>query len=82
MKSILFVLLLSFCFLNNLFGQAYSEQGLEASDSLKNLEYPYILPIYGAQAFKLGYKLPYSAGDTNFPIQQELELTIYGKTLI
>jgi hypothetical protein len=62
MKSILFVLLLSFCFLNNLFGQAYSEQGLEASDSLKNLEYPYILPIYGAQAFKLGYKLPYSAG--------------------
>jgi hypothetical protein len=62
MKNILFVVLFSFCFLNNLFGQAYSEQGLEASDSLKNLEYPYILPIYGAQAYKLGYKLPYSAG--------------------
>jgi hypothetical protein len=62
MKNILFVILFSLALFNNLFGQAYSEQGLEASDSLKNLEYPYILPIYGAQAFKLGYKLPYSAG--------------------
>jgi hypothetical protein len=62
MKNILFVVLFSFCFLNNSFGQAYSEQGLEKSDSLMNLEYPYILPIYGAQAYKLGYKLPYSAG--------------------
>ena len=49
----------------HLFGQAYSEQGLEKSDSLKNLEYPYILPIYGEAAHKLGYKLPYSAGIGN-----------------
>lgn len=62
MKNILTVLLFSLLIVSNLFAQSYSEQGLEASDSLKNLEYPYIFPIYGAQVVKLGYKLPYSAG--------------------
>ena len=50
MKNLLKVQLL-ICFLvNNLFAQSYSEQGLEISDSFKRLEYPYILPIYGAAA--------------------------------
>jgi hypothetical protein len=31
-------------------------------DSLKNSEYPYALPIWGAKATKRGYNLPYSAG--------------------
>jgi hypothetical protein len=31
-------------------------------DSLKNTEYPYSLPIWGAKATKKGYNLPYSAG--------------------
>ena len=32
------------------------------ADSLRNMEYPYILPIWGAKATKKGYNLPYSAG--------------------
>ncbi len=35
-------------------------QGL--SDSLKNSDYPYSLPIWGDKATKAGYSLPYSAG--------------------
>lgn len=31
-------------------------------DSLKNSEYPYVLPILGKQATKKGFSLPYSAG--------------------
>ena len=57
MKNILTFVLFSLIFINNLFGQSYSEQGLEKSDSLKNLEYPYILPIYGGLHTNL---------DTNF----------------
>jgi hypothetical protein len=34
----------------------------EDRDSLKNLDYPYSLPILGAKAHKAGYQLPYSAG--------------------
>ncbi|MGE5798592.1 MAG: hypothetical protein ACM34N_17535 [Ignavibacteria bacterium] len=62
MKNILVVVLFCLSFFNDIFGQAYSAQGLERTDSLENLEYPYIFPIYGADAAKLGYKLPYSAG--------------------
>jgi len=76
MKKYLLTVLLS-CFLCvNLFGQSYSEQGLEKSDSLKSLEYPYILPIYGEAAYKLGYKLPYSAGLGINYIWQESDLII------
>jgi hypothetical protein len=32
------------------------------ADSLKEAEYPYVLPILGAKATKAGYSLPYSAG--------------------
>jgi opacity protein-like surface antigen len=74
MKNILSILLFSFLLVNNLFAQAYSEQGLEVSDSLKKLEYPYILPIYGAEVVKLGYKLPYSAGIGINYLWQESEL--------
>lgn len=76
MKNIVTIILLSFALFYNLFPQAYSEQGLENSDSLKNLEYPYILPIYGADAHKLGYKLPYSAGIGINYIWQESDLII------
>ncbi len=31
-------------------------------DSLKEMEYPYILPIWGEKATKKGFNLPYSAG--------------------
>ena len=32
------------------------------ADSIKEMEYPYALPILGAKAAKAGYDLPYSAG--------------------
>lgn len=34
----------------------------ELADSLKQSEYPYALPIWGEQATKAGFDLPYSAG--------------------
>ena len=76
MKKFIQVVLIS-CFLfTNLFGQSYSEQGLVKSDSLKNLDYPYVLPIYGEAAYKLGYKLPYSAGIGINYLWQESDLII------
>jgi len=76
MKNLLQVVLISYFLVTNIFGQAYSEQGLEKSDSLNSLEYPYILPIYGAAAHKLGYKLPYSAGIGVNYLTQESDLII------
>jgi hypothetical protein len=60
------VIFLAFSF-NQLFGQVYTDKVVgskneELIDSLKNSEYPYSLPIWGAKAAKLGYNLPYSAG--------------------
>ena len=31
-------------------------------DSLRHIEYPYVLPIWGEKAVRRGYTLPYSAG--------------------
>jgi len=48
--------------------QTFSDKGVvgkkyrSASDSLKQLEYPYALPIWGEKAVRRGYTLPYSAG--------------------
>lgn len=38
------------------------KKNAELIDSLKNAEYPYVLPIWGAKATKKGFDLPYSAG--------------------
>ncbi len=62
MRNLFIVFLIIAASLECLFAQAYSEQGLDLTDSLKNQEYPYLLPIYGSEVHKLGYKLPYSAG--------------------
>lgn len=45
-------------------------------DSLKNSEYPYILPIWGDKATKRGFKLPYSAGLGINYLWQESDLII------
>lgn len=52
---------------SQLSAQVYSnkevgEKNTELIDSLKQAEYPYILPILGKQATKRGFSLPYSAG--------------------
>jgi len=76
MKKIVTIVLLGLISFVNLFGQTYSEQGLVKSDSLSNLDYPYILPIWGEAAYKLGYKLPYSAGIGVNYLTQESDLII------
>lgn len=45
-------------------------------DSLKESDYPYVLPIWGAKASKLGFKLPYSAGLGLNYIWQKSDLVI------
>jgi hypothetical protein len=45
-------------------------------DSLKQAEYPYALPIWGAKATKLGFDLPYSAGLSAQYVWQKSELVI------
>jgi hypothetical protein len=64
-KAIFIILALVVCF--QLDAQVYTnkEVGIKNQnliDSLKNTEYPYSLPIWGAKAAKLGFNLPYSAG--------------------
>jgi hypothetical protein len=45
-------------------------------DSLKVVEYPYSLPIWGQKATQKGYQLPYSAGLSVNYFWQESDLTI------
>ena len=45
-------------------------------DSLKVVEYPYSLPIWGEKATQKGYQLPYSAGLSVNYFWQESDLTI------
>jgi len=46
------------------------------SDSLKQSEYPYVLPIWGEQATKAGFNLPYSAGISTQYFGQRSDLII------
>ncbi len=52
------------------------KKNTELRDSLKNSEYPYSLPIWGAKATKAGYALPYSAGLSIQYFGQESDLII------
>jgi len=61
--------------------QVYSDKVVgkkhaEFSDSLKTTEYPYILPILGKKAAKMGFDLPYSAGLGVNYVWQRSELVI------
>ena len=48
----------------------------ELADSLKQSEYPYVLPIWGEQATKAGFDLPYSAGISTQYFGQRSDLII------
>ena len=52
------------------------EKNQSKRDSLKNSEYPYSLPIWGAKATQAGYTLPYSAGLSVQYFWQESDLII------
>jgi len=64
------ILLLVFLFTGTGFeicAQTFSDKvvgknNTEISDSIKNSEYPYLLPILGKKTTKAGFDLPYSAG--------------------
>ena len=63
------------------FSQVYSDKVVgkkhaEFADSLKEADYPYILPILGAAATKRGFDLPYSAGLGINYLWQESDLVI------
>lgn len=62
-------------------GQVYSNKEVGKKnqvliDSLKTAEYPYVLPIWGAEATKKGFSLPYSAGLGVNYMWQESDLVI------
>ncbi|ULQ51177.1 hypothetical protein [Flavihumibacter fluvii] len=52
------------------------QKNVTAIDSIKQSEYPYSLPIWGKQATKAGYSLPYSAGVSVQYFWQESDLII------
>ena len=67
MKTNLFALtLFSFisvtCFSQYTTDKVVGKKHQAFADSLKQTEYPYVLPIWGAKATKRGFDLPYSAG--------------------
>lgn len=45
-------------------------------DSLKNMEWPYKLPILGKQVYKRGYDIPYAYGVSGIYFTQTQEITI------
>lgn len=81
MKSKLISVLLIIFFCENTFAQVYSDKVVGAKneeliDSIKNEEYPYILPIWGAKVAARGYDLPYSAGVSVNYLTQESALIL------
>jgi hypothetical protein len=65
----------------NSFSQVYTnkvvgKKNAELLDSLKVVEYPYALPIWGEKATQKGFQLPYSAGISVNYFWQESDLTI------
>lgn len=79
MKYVLLVVGVLVCVVTE--AQVYSnkvigKKNAAAIDSLKNSEYPYVLPIWGEKATKRGFKLPYSAGLGINYLWQESDLVI------
>jgi len=58
----LFILTSVNCFAQYTTDKVVGKKHQSLADSLKNSEYPYILPIWGAKVVKKGFDLPYSAG--------------------
>jgi hypothetical protein len=77
-KTLLAITLMSFSYLN---AQVFSNKEVgkkqeQTRDSLKQTEYPYVLPIWGDKATKAGFSLPYSAGLSVQYIWQESDIII------
>jgi len=76
MKNILASVIVFFLLILNINAQVYSnkvvgDKNQVLIDSIKEVEYPYALPIWGAKVAKMGFDLPYSAGlGINYLYQQ------------
>lgn len=80
MKRIV-LLVFTLCVGSSVFSQVFSnkevgKKNADKIDSLKNADYPYVLPIWGAKATKAGFSLPYSAGLSVQYLWQESDLVI------
>jgi hypothetical protein len=84
LKPVIITMLMAFClaFFPGLgFTQVYTNVEVgknkdEVRDSLKKVEYPYLLPIWGKKVAALGYDLPYSAGINLNVLWQKSDLII------
>jgi hypothetical protein len=81
MKKILLASAIVISIIFEVNGQVYTNKPVGSKnkafvDSLKQQEYPYVLPILGAKAAKAGFDLPYSAGLSVQYLWQESELVI------
>jgi hypothetical protein len=74
-------IVLFLAFSNQLSAQVFSDKVVgkrnqTLSDSIKSIEYPYVLPILGKKAAKAGFDLPYSAGLGINYLWQKSDITI------
>jgi hypothetical protein len=79
--KIILTFLVSVLLISSAFSQVFSNKVVGKkkaafADSLKQSEYPYTLPIWGAKVTKAGYHLPYSAGLSVMYFQQTSALVI------
>ena len=72
-----FILILNFHSFSQVFtNKEVGKKNEELIDSLKKSEYPYMLPIWGAKATKLGFNLPLSAGVSTQIFTQKSDIII------
>lgn len=81
MKNCLLFLVFTFLMAITMDAQVYTDKIVgkkneDLIDSLRNDEYPYSLPIWGAKATAMGYKLPLSAGLSINYFTQKSDLVI------
>jgi hypothetical protein len=81
MKNSLLFLVFTFLMAITLDAQVYTDKIVgkkneDVIDSLRNSEYPYALPIWGAKATAMGYKLPLSGGLSINYFTQKSDLVI------
>jgi hypothetical protein len=81
MKYGLLILAFTLASIGDITAQVYTDKVVGKKndaviDSLKNSGYPYTLPIWGAKATAMGYKLPLSAGLSVNYFSQESDLII------
>jgi hypothetical protein len=81
MKRIALILAIGLPFCTQSSAQVYTNMVVGAKnaaqiDSLKQQEYPYVLPIWGAKAAKMGFQLPYSAGVSVNYFWQESDMVL------